>query len=191
MRILIAGVLGGLVMFVWGAVAHMALPIGEAGMKVPESQAMVLEALASSTAGEGVYMYPSISPEQYADGAALEEFRAFSRERPFAWVVWQPAGNPGLQDMAVNLAKQCISCLLAAFALAWILSLAPWSFGRRVLVAGVAALFAWLTLSVPYWNWYLFPTSFTVGALAEQVIGWLLAGAAIAWWLGRAERATR
>ena len=34
MRILIAGIIGGLVMFVWGAVAHMMLPIGEMGMTV-------------------------------------------------------------------------------------------------------------------------------------------------------------
>jgi hypothetical protein len=34
----------------------------------------------------------------------------------------------------------------------------------------------------------MFPISFTVGALIEQVVGWLLAGAAIAWWLGRRQR---
>jgi len=28
----------------------------------------------------------------------------------------------------------------------------------------------------------------TVAALVEQVIGWLLAGAAMAWWIGRRER---
>jgi hypothetical protein len=41
---------------------------------------------------------------------------------------------------------------------------------------------------LPYWNWYRFPLDFTLAALAEQLIGWLLAGAAMAWWLGRDER---
>ena len=54
---------------------------------------------------------------------------------------------------------------------------------------GALGLFGWLTLSLPYWNWYMFPLNFTLGALIEQVVGWLLAGAAMAWWLGRANRA--
>ena len=49
----------------------------------------------------------------------------------------------------------------------------------RVVVAGAMGLFAWLTISVPYWNWYMFPVSFTLGAWIEQVVGWVLAGAAI------------
>ena len=51
-----------------------------------------------------------------------------------------------------------------------------------------AALFSWLSVMVPYWNWYRFPTSFTVAGLIEQVVGWLLAGAVMAWWLGRRPR---
>ena len=68
------------------------------------------------------------------------------------------------------------------------LSLVAGSLGRRVLVGAAAGLFAWLAVSVPYWNWYMFPGDFTFGALLEQVIGWTLAAAAAAWWLGRGER---
>ena len=56
MRILIAGIIGGLVMFMWGAVAHMMLPLGEMGMKVPTEQASALSALAPTTQGAGIYM---------------------------------------------------------------------------------------------------------------------------------------
>jgi hypothetical protein len=38
MRVLISGLIGGLVFFVWAAVAHMVLPIGEMGMKVANSE---------------------------------------------------------------------------------------------------------------------------------------------------------
>jgi hypothetical protein len=84
-----------------------------------------------------------------------------------------------------------VSNTLAAFVVAWILALGAFGIGRRVLIAGALGLFSWLAISLPYWNWYLFPTQFTLGTLLEQVIGWLLAGAAIAWWLGRSERRAR
>ena len=49
-------------------------------------------------------------------------------------------------------------------------------------------LFSWLTVSAPWWNWYRFTDAFTLGSLLEQVIGWAIAGVAIAWWLGRGQR---
>lgn len=185
MRIVIAGIIGGLVMFIWGAVAHMALPIGEVGHKVPTQQQAVLDALGQSTAGEGIYMYPSIDAEQMGDAAAMQAFREQSRGKAYAFVVYQPDGNPVNEDMVPNLIRQLVSDVLAALVIAWILALSAWAFGRRVLVAGALGLFGWLAMSVPYWNWYMFPLNFTTATLIEQVVGWLLAGAAIAWWLGR------
>ena len=187
MRVLVAGIIGAVVMFVWGAVAHMALPIGEMGVKVPTQtqQDAVLEAVKASASGEGIYMYPSMDMAQWNDEAARNAFIAGNKDKAYAFVVYQPGGNPAIQSMGPNLIKQFVSCLLAAWLLAWVASLGAWSFGRRVAIAGAFALFLWFSLAVPHWNWYLFPMQFTLGVLLEQLIGWLLAGAAIAWWLGR------
>ena len=45
MRILLAGVLGGIVMFVWTSIAHMALPLGEAGIGEILNESAVLGAI--------------------------------------------------------------------------------------------------------------------------------------------------
>ena len=189
MRVVIAGIIGGFVMFLWGAVSHMALPIGEAGFKTATQQEAVLAALATSTSGEGVYMYPGIAPETMADEAAMKAFTEQSKGKPYAFVVYQPGGNPVNQSMTPSLVKQYVTDTLAALVAAWILALGAWGFGRRVLVAGALGLFGWLAISLPYWNWYMFPLDFTAGALIGQVAGWLLAGAAMAWWLGRTGKA--
>lgn len=186
MRILVAGVLGGIVMFVWGAVAHILLPVGEMGMHVPSEQPAALEVLGRTTQGrEGVYMYPSIEQEKMSDAAAMAAFAAEHKDSPFAFVVYRPGGNPIFASMAPNLVKQFVSDTLAALVAAWIMALAAVGFGKRVAIAAACGLFAWLAISVPYWNWYMFPVDFTLGALIEQIVGWLLAGAAMAWWLGR------
>lgn len=188
MRILIAGIIGGLVMFLWGAVAHMALPIGEMGMKVPEGQASALAALAPTTQGAGVYMYPSMPPEDWGDEARMQAFAESAKGQPYAFVVFQPGGNPVNLSMGPALGKQYASDTAGALILAWVLSLVAGGFSRRTLVGAAAGVFAWLAISVPYWNWYMFPGDFTFGTLLEQVIGWTLASAASAWWLGRGRR---
>ena len=33
---------------------------------------------------------------------------------------------------------------------------------------------------VPFWNWYGFPPEFTLGQTIEHVVGWFLAGIALA-----------
>ena len=45
MRIVLAGVLGGIVMFVWTSIAHMALPLGEAGIGEILNESAVLGAI--------------------------------------------------------------------------------------------------------------------------------------------------
>lgn len=186
MRVLIAAIIGGIVMFIWGAVAHMALPIGEMGMQTAIEQDAALIALqGAASSGEGVYMLPGMAPEQWRDQAAMTAFQEQYRSSPYAFVVYQPGGNPALVSMTPNLIKQFVSDTLAAFVVAWVLALGAFGFGKRVAIAGALGLFAWLAVNVPYWNWYMFPATFTVAALVEQVIGWLLAGAAMAWWLGR------
>ncbi len=41
-RLLAAAILGGILMFVWGAVSHTVLPLGEMGMKnLPAEDALV------------------------------------------------------------------------------------------------------------------------------------------------------
>jgi hypothetical protein len=44
MRVLIAALLGGLVVFIWGFVSHVLLPVGDMGMRQPANEDVVLEA---------------------------------------------------------------------------------------------------------------------------------------------------
>lgn len=187
MRRLLAAFLGGLVLFFWGFVANMLLPIGEMGHRYPASEDAVITALQANMGEEGVYIVPGLKPEQYSDTAASEAYAAKSAANPYAFVIYQPTGENGL-DMVDELAIQLGTTVLGAWVLAWVLSLAPWSFGKRVAVSTGLGLFAWLAVSVPWWNWYRFPTEFILGSLVQQLAGWFLAGIAIAWVLGRKVR---
>ena len=61
MKILLAGVLGGIVMFVWTSIAHMALPLGEAGINEIPNESAVLSAMQSSIGDKtGLYIFPGL-----------------------------------------------------------------------------------------------------------------------------------
>ena len=47
-RIFLAGLLGGIAMFIWTSIAHMALPLGEAGIREIPNEAALLSAMRSS-----------------------------------------------------------------------------------------------------------------------------------------------
>jgi hypothetical protein len=187
MRVLIAGLLGGVVFFIWGAVAHMALPIGEMGMGVATAEDPVIAALRDNLPGEGVYVVPGLAPEKMSDEAAVKAYSEKAKNNPNAFIVYQPQGRDGMQ-MGPQLGTQAFTDIFSAIIVAWVLSVGPLAFGKRVLASGMLGLFSWLTVSAPWWNWYRFTDAFTLGSLLEQVIGWLVAGAAIAWWLGRGQR---
>lgn len=188
MRVLIAGLIGGIVMFVWGVAAHMALGLGEEGIHLPANENAVLSSLHEGLGSQpGVYILPSLDPAKMGDEAVLKAYSAKAAASPYAFVVYLPQGADMMQ-MGPQIARQWASDTLAALALTFMLGLAGLGFRRRVALAATAAIFAWLCTMVPYWNWYRFPLDFTLAALVEQLIGWLLAGAAMAWWLGRSER---
>jgi hypothetical protein len=123
--------------------------------------------------------------EKFKDDAAKVAFAERQKANPYALVVYQPTGLPTSVDMGGNLIKQALSDIAAAIVLAFMVSFAMVGFGTRVLLFGMGGLFSWLTMSIPYWNWYRFPVEFTIGAGIGQIVGWLLAGLAMAWWLGR------
>jgi len=184
MRILISGVIGGVVFFLWGAVAHLALPVGTMGMQFAAPHAAVLRAMKQDFQGEGVYILPSLPKDKMGDAEATKAFASTATSDPYAFVVYQPKGEDQSQ-MGDNLVKQGVSDFLSALIVSFVLALGAFGFGKRVLVSTALGLFSWLTVSVPWWNWYRFPLEFTIGSLLEQVVGWLLAGVAMAWWLGR------
>ncbi|HXS04338.1 MAG TPA: hypothetical protein VN731_07670 [Rhodanobacter sp.] len=188
MRVLVAGLIGGIVMFLWGVAAHMALGLGEVGLRLPANENVALSGLQEGLGGKaGVYMLPALDPKQMNDPSVVQAYSIKAVRSPYAWVVYQPQGTDMMQ-MGPQIGRQWASDTLSALALAFVMGLAVVGFRRRLAIAAAAAIFAWLSTMLPYWNWYRFPLDFTLAALVEQLIGWLIAGAAMAWWLGRSER---
>src|SRR5205814_5927068 len=69
-RILWAGILGGVVMFIWNFVAHDVLPLGEMGVRVLPNEDALTSALQTNLAdNSGFYIFPSGGLTPGATGA--------------------------------------------------------------------------------------------------------------------------
>lgn len=187
MRIAVAALFGAIVIFLWQFVSHMLLPIGEMGFRAPQNESVVLQAATSGLPASGMYLLPYLAPGKMNDAAAVQAWTERTQSNPSLFVVVSPS-NTVVTNMVPELVKQFVINLLGALLVAFVLVGTAWGFGMRVLGAVIFGVFGWLLDIVPLWNWYKFPADYMIGNLLDQGIGWLLAGIAIAWWLGRRRR---
>jgi hypothetical protein len=166
---LLTGLLGGIVVFAWGAVAHMALPLGEMGLSQTPAEAEVVAALKSKLPEAGLYFLPDMRD------VAPEDLPASG---PSAFLAWRPETSYG---MGANLAIEFASGFLAACIAACVIGCgaAGCSLWSKGLVTMGLGLFGWLSIGASYWTWYGFSGGFFVSEGIQQAVGWLLAGLAM------------
>jgi len=184
MRIGIAALLGAIVIFFWQFASHMLLPVGMMGFRLPQAEDAVLQSAGSGLPQTGIYMLPSMDPAKMSDKATTDAWVAKAKANPSLFVVVATAKTDPA-SMGAELGTQFVGNFIAALLIAWVLAATVWGFGTRVLGATAFGVFGWLANIVPLGTWYRFPGDYLAGNLIDQGVGWLLAGVAIAWWLGR------
>jgi hypothetical protein len=79
--------------------------------------------------------------------------------------------------LSTEFVTELIEALLAVFLLS---QTRLDRFGPRVAFITVVGVIAAITTNVSYWNWYAFPTSYTIAYMFTQAAGFLAAGLAVA-----------
>jgi hypothetical protein len=183
MRVLIAGILGGVAMYIWSTIAHVALPLGQVGFsQMPNEAAVLAAAQASNGAKDGLYFFPWVDPK---DPQMMQKMNAALQVKPSGLLLYHPPGH-GMSDMAgpmiAEFAKELVQALIAAFLVSLAVLGTYWGRVGFVTLIGVAAA---VTTNVSYWIWYGFPADYSLAAVFIELVDYLAAGLAIAWWLGR------
>jgi hypothetical protein len=179
MRTLLAGVLGGIAMFIWSFVAHELLPIGEMGIREIPNEDAVTGALQTNLGDKiGFYIFPGpgLNPgatkEQREEGMKRAEQKMAAG--PAGVLIYHPKRIFNFpKRLGIEFVTEVVEAILAVFLLAQT-NIGGFA-GRAgfVLTAGILAAIA---TNVPYWNWYGFPRIYTFGYMSTQIIGFLLVG---------------
>lgn len=180
-KIILAGVLGAVAMFVWTAIAHMALPLGEAGVQNTMDDEALLAALKANVKDkDGLYTYPSMGLGPDATHAQMSEamktFPAKLEKNPSGFFLYHPAGSRPM-NMGKFLTIEFVTELLEALLAVWLLAQTRiLTFGGRLGFVTTAGILAALATNVSYWNWWGFPTVYTASYMFIQIVGFFLVG---------------
>ena len=180
-RILIAGIVGGALIFFMGAFNHMALQLMDRNFVNFQDEAAIESALKANNVKEGIYSLPGIPKGSDAnDPQKIEQFYARYKAGPSGTIIIAPTG----QDMmtGITLGMEFATNTAAALLVAWIVSLigSEAGFFRRWLAVVAVGVVGWLSLSASYGIWYRFPHAFIHDELYCVLLEWLVAGLAIA-----------
>lgn len=185
-KTLLGGLVGGFILFVWGVIAWMVLPLHEASLRRISNEDSVIAALRSSMDTKGVYLFPSTPKMAYdkpvaEQEAAMKAWEEKRRRGPIGLIIYHPQG--GEPFMARHFVIGLIVNIISALFVAWFLSRSTAfasSYMARVAFCGMLGIFASFAVHLPYWNWMYFPFDYTTAMIADTVFGWVLAGLGIA-----------
>jgi hypothetical protein len=90
----IAGLAGGVVLFVWGSITHMLTPLGEMGIKSVPNEDAVLEVMRANITQPGLYFLPGMVSGQQNDEAAMKALEEKWVRGPAGILVYQLHGEP-------------------------------------------------------------------------------------------------
>lgn len=181
--LVLGGLLGGLVLFVWGAISWMVLPWHTMTLEKFTDEIAVAQVLTANVHQPGVYILPNAHKQdptlpEPVRKAAEEDAMNRARLGPFMFASIAPRGWGSMGTaMFIGLCTQIVAAFLATWLL---LNTRGLDYFARVRFLVMLALAVAVIAHVPYWNWWHFSTSYTLVAFADLLIGWFLAGLVIA-----------
>jgi len=170
MKILLTSILGGIVMFIWTSIAHMTLPLGEAGIREIPNESAVLSAMQTNIGEQtGLYIFPGPGVGKNTTREEKNEAMKHMAEKmaadPSGILMYHTPGRPFAigKWLVIEFGTELLEAILVVFLLAQTRIV---SFVGRVGFVLIVGILAAITTNVSYWNWYGFPGSYTASYIS-------------------------
>jgi hypothetical protein len=173
-------VAGGLIVFIWGLFSWMVFPWHQTSLKKFTNESEVATVISENAPTAGMYVLPNTfayndktSQEHMTQGMTMME------KGPFMFASIRPngMGKMSLGPFILSLFIQ----IIGAFIVTWMLMKTKGLiFRKQVGFVTLFGLGVGILTQIPDWNWWGFSCVYVLTNLADLVIGWFLAGLAIA-----------
>jgi hypothetical protein len=179
-RTLLAGFLGAIAMFMWMFIAHSVTPLGMTGIKeVPNEQGVLAAMTSTMGSTPGLYMYPALGVSPSAPmaerNAAMKEYEKKLATNPSGILLYKPSGAKGMESrqLVIEFLKELVMSLILVSLLA---QTRITSFVGKVGFITAAGVVAAISTNISYWNWFGFPTDYTIAYLSIDLVGCICVG---------------
>lgn len=178
-KLLLAAVLGGLTLFVWGTISWVVLPWHNATLHpIPNEQAVV-DGMKSTLPKTGVYLFPAM-PLDNTD-AAMKAYEEKMKAGPRGMIMYTAEGSDLMPPS--TFIYGFIFFFLSALLAAVLLSLAGSrlrTYTTRVFFVTILGIVMALDVHLGGWNWMGIPPDYTVVMALDSVLAWFLTGLVLA-----------
>jgi uncharacterized membrane protein len=156
---LLGALVGGLILFVWQALSHMAFNLHEPNQKYSAGQDSVLAAIKTHIKEPGGYILPRMQDE-----LSMDHYQAYE------------------MDMNLNMLRGLVVNILLAFLLIWIINRLKVPSKQSILSLSIVVGFiAFSNISYTEHIWY--PVFDLRAQLIDAIVGWGLTGIWLGYWM--------
>lgn len=174
-RTIISGFVGAIIVFMWGFLAWPTLDLWGDDLRSLPGEGSVEAFLGEQVPEDGAYYFPGM-PEDMEDTEAMGAWAERHEEGPIGLVTILHEGYDPMAPgtMLGGLILSFLGAILVSGVLAYAGSLGS-SYGGRVAIGIVFALFAVVSTFVMQWNWFSWPGDYTKALSLDLLIGWIIA----------------
>jgi hypothetical protein len=177
-RILKSALIGGFILFIWGAVSWTILPWQKSQMNRFSDEGDVRSAIRDNASVSGLYVMPNLQ-SCARNSSDLADAKARMEAGPFivAAVSLDGRSSSTFGKMVANL----IVKILAAGLATWLLTRSQYPHDYPMLVKYFTFIGLLIAISsmLPFVIWFGLPAGFAIGTMIEIIFGWFFAGLAI------------
>jgi len=185
-RIVLGGIFGGIAFFLWGAIIWMGVKLPAQVISNLPAEEVVVAALKTNVPEHGVYFFPAM-PEHAASAtreekkAATEAWNEKHKAGPTGLLFIHPGGIDAGQPiyMIRGLGLMMLTALLASILLYAASGRIRSYIGRVSFLTMIGAVIV-VYADGSNWNWWNYPTDYTMFMAVDRIGGWLFAGLVIA-----------
>ena len=177
-KLLIGGLVGGILVFAWQTLSWTMLNLHESEYKQAPNQDALITSLGQLE--EGQYMVPRVN--ENASTKEMEDFqkKMLDEKKPWAVINYHKVYET---DMVMNIVRGLLVAIIAALLVCWVLIKQNSTFGTTFIssiLIGVAGY-----LFIPYSGHIWFQTPGATTHLIDALVSWGLCGLWLGWWLNR------
>lgn len=167
-KIIIGGIVGAVIAFIWQFVSWAVLPWHDATIHQFKNQECVAKVIKENAPVSGIYVYPHYKSDAGTQKTAMTK-------GPFIYTQIRLCGiDPSSPLLYItSFLTQFVGAALISFLL---LQMSHSGYGTRLLSVTITGLIVGVLGFVPSWNWFGASCAFTLVMIADLIITWFLAG---------------